>query len=82
MQELKNNSTYKRLYSISELVASIGATEWFWRNQIWSGRLPVVRVGTKQLVDHHDIEKFISDHKSTSPSTQSAHLRGLSRPKT
>ena len=53
----------KRLYSIKELVALIGATEWFWRNQIWDGQLPYVQVGRKQFVDHQDIESFIESNK-------------------
>lgn len=54
----------RRLYSISELAKDIGASPWFWRYQIWSGKLPVLKVGTKQFVDMVDVEKFISDHKS------------------
>jgi hypothetical protein len=53
----------KRLYSIKELVAEIGATEWFWRSQIWDGQLPVVKVGRKMLIDINDIEAFIEQHK-------------------
>jgi hypothetical protein len=54
----------KRLYSIKELVAEIGATEWFWRSQIWDGQLPYVQVGRKMFVDRHDIEDFIRKYKS------------------
>lgn len=53
----------KRLYSIKELVKEIGATEWFWRSQIWDGRLPCVQVGRKMLIDLNDIEAFIKNHK-------------------
>ena len=53
----------KRLYSIKELVALIGATEWFWRSQIWDGQLPYIQVGRKQLVDHQDVENFIEKNK-------------------
>lgn len=53
----------KRLYSITELTMYIGATKWFWRNQIWSGKLPAVKVGNKQLIDMVDVEKLISDYK-------------------
>jgi hypothetical protein len=55
----------KRLYSIKELACEIGATEWFWRSQIWDGQLPYVQVGRKMLVDHIDVEKFIQKHKTT-----------------
>ena len=53
----------KRLYSIKELVAEIGATEWFWRSQIWDGQLPYVQVGRKIFVDMQDIENFITKYK-------------------
>ena len=54
----------KRLYSIKELVKEIGATEWFWRSQIWDGKLPFVQVGKKMFVDRKDIEMFIQKHKA------------------
>lgn len=53
----------KRLYSIKELVRLVGVTEWFWRSQIWDGKLPFVQVGRKMLIDSTDIEKFIQKHK-------------------
>ena len=53
----------KRLYSIKEIVKLIGATEWFWRSQIWDGRLPYVQVGRKMLIDYRDIEKFIQQNR-------------------
>jgi len=57
------NVPTKRLFSIKELVRDIGATEWFWRCQIWDGQLPYVQVGRKQFVDWKDIENFINRHK-------------------
>ena len=53
----------KRLYSIKELVTYIGATEWFWRTQIWDGALPYVKVGKKMFIDREDVEKFIATNK-------------------
>ncbi len=53
----------KRLYSIKELTALIGATDWFWRSQIWDGQLPYVQVGKKMFVDYQDIEDFIQKNK-------------------
>lgn len=53
----------KRLYSIKELVRLIGATEWFWRSQIWDRKLPFIQVGRKMLIDSKDIETFIQKHK-------------------
>ena len=59
------NVPAKRLFSIKELVKEIGATEWFWRTQIWDGQLPYVQVGRKMLIDHNDVEAFIQKHKNT-----------------
>ncbi len=53
----------KRLYSIKDLVRLIGVTEWFWRSQIWDGKLPFIQVGRKMLIDSKDIEIFIQKHK-------------------
>jgi hypothetical protein len=53
----------KRLYTIREMVNELGATQWFWRTQIWAGRLPFVQVGRKIFVDWQDIEIFIEKHK-------------------
>jgi len=55
----------KRLYTIKELVKEVGATEWFWRSQIWDGRLPYIQVGRKMFVENKDIETFINNHKKT-----------------
>lgn len=55
----------KRLYTIKELVKEIGATEWFWRSQIWDGRLPYIQVGRKMFVENKDIENFIRNHKKS-----------------
>ncbi|MFH1983898.1 MAG: helix-turn-helix domain-containing protein [Pseudomonadota bacterium] len=57
------NVPTKRLYTIKELVAEIGATEWYWRTQIWDGQLPFVQVGRKMFVDREDVERFISKNK-------------------
>jgi len=58
-----HNVPTKRLYSIKELVAHIGATEWFWRSQIWDGQLPYVQIGRKMFVDSRDVENFIQKNK-------------------
>ena len=59
------NVPVKRLYSIKELVLEIGATEWFWRSQIWDGQLPYVQVGRKMFVDSQDLEAFIVKNKTS-----------------
>jgi hypothetical protein len=53
----------KRIYSIKELVKEIGATEWFWRTQIWDGQLPYIQVGKKMFIDGDDVELFLQKHK-------------------
>jgi excisionase family DNA binding protein len=55
----------KRLFSISEMAPAFGATEWFWRTQIWDGKIPFVQVGRKMLIDREDIEQFITKNKSS-----------------
>jgi hypothetical protein len=57
------NSNQKRLYSIKQLVNVFGATEWFWRSQIWDGKLSYIQVGRKMFIDSQDIEAFIQQHK-------------------
>ena len=57
------NVPVKRLYSIKELVLEIGATEWFWRTQIWDGQLPYVQVGRKMFIELKDIDIFIQKNK-------------------
>lgn len=59
----KKTSTLKRLLSIKDLVAVMGATEWFWRSQIWDGQLQYVQVGKKIFVDREDVESFIQRNK-------------------
>ena len=67
IQLLKNvraqNMFKKRIYSIKELVKEIGATEWFWRTQIWDGQLPYIQVGKKMFIDGEDVELFLQKHK-------------------
>ncbi|WP_435549733.1 DNA-binding protein [Desulfobacterium sp. N47] len=57
------NALNKRLLSIKELVSEVGATEWFWRSQIWNGKLSYVKTGHKIFVDRKDIELFITNNK-------------------
>ena len=65
MSDIKKQTTAgKRLYTIKELVDQFGATEWFWRSQIWGGRLAFVQVGRKMFIDRQDIEAFIQQHKT------------------
>ena len=59
------NVPVKRLYTIKELVKEVGATNWFWRTQIWDGQLPYVQVGRKMFIDSNDVEKFIQQNKNT-----------------
>ncbi len=62
---IKRNGVEKRLYSIKEMVCEIGATEWYWRSQIWGGNLPFIQVGRKIFIENRDIEKFIENHKTS-----------------
>ena len=57
------NVPTKRLLSLKDLVQEFGVSMWFWRTQIWDGKLPFVQVGRKILVDVQDVEKFINNEK-------------------
>jgi len=57
------NVPTKRLLSLKDLVQKFGVSMWFWRTQIWDGKLPFVQVGRKILVDVQDVEKFINSEK-------------------
>ena len=63
MPKPTNTFSQKRLYSIKDLVSLIGVTEWFWRSQIWDGKLPFIQIGKKILIDRKDLEEFIQKHK-------------------
>ncbi|WP_207688594.1 DNA-binding protein [Desulfonema limicola] len=63
MKACNQNVTKKRLFSIKELVKEIGATEWFWRSQIWDRKLPYVQVGRKMFIDRNDVDEFITSNK-------------------
>ena len=62
---IKQNEFEKRLYSIKEMACEIGATEWYWRSQIWGGNIPYIQVGRKMFIESQDIEKFIEDYKTS-----------------
>lgn len=59
-KDLKGIGFKKRLYSITDMVSEIGATEWYWRTQVWSGNLPFIQVGRKMFIECRDIERFIA----------------------
>ncbi len=52
-----------RLLGYQEATDQYGATIWFWRDLVWKGELPVLKVGNKHLLDRADIEEFIQKHK-------------------
>ena len=57
------SETNTRLLSIKQAVQIYGATVWYWRERIWAGDLPVLRIGRKQLLDRRDIDRFIDKNK-------------------
>ncbi|MDD5759657.1 MAG: DNA-binding protein [Desulfobulbaceae bacterium] len=63
IKKISVTASVKRLLSIKDLVAVMGATEWFWRSQIWDGKLKYVQVGKKMFVDREDVETFIQSNK-------------------
>jgi hypothetical protein len=62
---IKRNGFEKRLYTIKEMACEIGATEWYWRSQIWGGNIPYIQVGRKMFIESRDIEKFIETHRTS-----------------
>jgi len=68
-ENLRNLKTQKkktkRLLSIRETATVYGGSPWFWRSQVWAGRLPVVVVGRKQWLDTRDLNRFIKANKVT-----------------
>lgn len=63
MRQCNQTVTKKRLLSLREVVNEIGGTMWFWRSQIWAGRISVVQVGKKQWLDSLDVDAFIQSNK-------------------
>jgi hypothetical protein len=62
---IKRSGFEKRLYTIKEMACEIGATEWYWRSQIWEGNIPYIQVRRKMFIESRDIEKFIETHRTT-----------------
>jgi hypothetical protein len=62
---ITRNGFEKRLYTIKEMACEIGATEWYWRSQIWGGNIPYIQVGRKMFIESRDIEKFIETHRTS-----------------
>jgi excisionase family DNA binding protein len=62
---IKRSGFGKRLYTIKEMACEIGATEWYWRSQIWEGNIPYIQVGRKMFIESRDIEKFIETHRTS-----------------
>jgi len=58
-----NAKPAKRLLTIKEAVDVYGMTVWYWRERIWGGELPVLKVGRKQVLDCQDIDAFIDQNK-------------------
>ncbi len=58
-----NAKPTKRLLSIKETVEIYGVSVWYWRERIWAGDLPVLKVGRKQVLDCRDIDAFIDRNK-------------------
>ena len=56
----------KRLYTLKEAAGYLGRSEWGMRELIWSGSIPVVRIGQgrKIFLDIEDLNDFIKQNKS------------------
>jgi excisionase family DNA binding protein len=60
-----SNPLPKRLYTLKEASIYLGRTLWGLREMVWAGRIPVVKDGKKLFIDIHDLERYISSHKTT-----------------
>ncbi len=54
----------KRLLTVLEAGRLLGLSEFGVRRLLWSGSLPVVRVGRLVRIDIADLEAFVAENKS------------------
>jgi len=52
-----------RLLDLREAARLLGISYWTLRTLIFSGQIPYVRIGRRLLVDHVDVDQFISTNK-------------------
>jgi excisionase family DNA binding protein len=57
------DGTNKRLYTVPEAALYLGRTEWGIRGLIDNGRLPVVRIDRRVLIDVRDMDRIIEETK-------------------
>ena len=55
----------KRLLTYNEVVQEYGVNVWFWRSQVWKGRLKNCGFANKHLLDRRDIEKLLEQNKAS-----------------
>lgn len=61
------NPLRPRLLPLKKAAEYIGLTTWAMREAIWSGLIPVIRLGPsgrKMFIDVQDIEEFIQKNKA------------------
>ncbi|MBV9085604.1 MAG: helix-turn-helix domain-containing protein [Acidobacteriaceae bacterium] len=54
-------------FAVQELSEQYGNSQGFWRAEIRSGRLPVVRLGRRVLVLESDLENYLNARRSNNP---------------
>ncbi len=52
-----------RLMTYKEATAEYGATVWYWKSQVWKGKLKNCGPEKRHLLDRKDIEKLIQENK-------------------
>lgn len=57
------NPIPKRLYTLKDSSGYLSLGLHGVRNLVWSGQIPVVRIGRKMFIDLDDLQKFVSQNK-------------------
>ena len=60
-----SNPLSKRLFTLKEASFYLGRTLWSMRELVWKGSIPIVREGKRIFVDIHDLDLYVSKHKTT-----------------
>lgn len=57
------NPISKRLYCLKSASSYLDLGLHGVRNLVWTGQIPVVKIGKKQFIDLEDLERFVSQNK-------------------
>ena len=60
---MESTSNEKRLLTIKNVAEEFGPNAWYWRNQVWEGKIKNCGSEKRHLLDRKDIEKLIEHNK-------------------